>query len=137
MNHYRRTLKKYKERKSRSGCPFCDDQTIENAIFENELFYIVPNLTKYDLWELHNVEDHLLIIPKSHVEELVDLEDEARISIFNKIIDYEKKGYSFYARGVGFIKRSVKHQHTHLIKVNNKKPRVAFFLSFPYFLFKK
>jgi hypothetical protein len=55
----------------------------------------------------------------------------------DQVAKYEAKGYSVYARGVGFVKRSVKHQHTHLIKVTNKKPKIALFLQSPYYLLKK
>jgi hypothetical protein len=39
----------------------------------------------------------------------------------NVVAEYERQSYSIYAREVGFIKRSVRYQHTHLIKVTNKK----------------
>jgi len=137
MNHYRKTIHKYRKRQNGDGCPFCDQEAIDSAIFENEHIYIVPNLTKYDLWELHDVEDHLLVIPKAHVETLSELSTEERLAIMDQLADYEARGYNIYARGVGFMKRSVKHQHTHLIKASNKKPRVAIFLQRPYYLLKK
>ena len=130
-------MHKYKDRQSSSGCPFCNPDTVDSAIYEDRLIYIVPNLTQYDLWELHDVKDHLLIIPKRHVNKLSGLKPEERHSIIDKAAEYEAKGYSIYARGVGFSKRSVKHQHTHLIKVSNKKPRLAIFSQSPYFLFKR
>jgi hypothetical protein len=55
----------------------------------------------------------------------------------DQVAEYEANGYNVYARGVGFAHRSVNHQHTHLIKVTNKKPRLAVFLQSPYYLFKK
>jgi diadenosine tetraphosphate (Ap4A) HIT family hydrolase len=137
MNHYRKTIHKYKRRQQSEGCPFCKPDVVANAVFENELVYIVPNLTQYDLWELHDVEDHLLLIPKRHVEALGELGQDERLAIMDVAAEYEGNGYSIYARGVGFVKRSIKHQHTHLIKVSNKKPRLALFLRQPYFLFKK
>lgn len=137
MNHYRKTIHKYKRRQRSEGCPFCSPDTVSSAIFENDLIYIVPNLTQYDLWELHDVEDHLLIIPKRHVETLGELSSPERLAVMDQAAGYEAKGYSIYARGVGFVKRSVEHQHTHLIKVTNKKPKIAIFLQSPYFLLKK
>lgn len=137
MNHYRKTIHKYKSRQRIGGCPFCDPDTISNAVFEDDLIYIVPNLTQYDLWELHDVEDHLLIVPKRHVETLSELTNAEKLAVMDRAAEYEAKGYSIYARGVGFVKRSVKHQHTHLIKVTNKKPRIAIFLQSPYYLLKK
>lgn len=137
MNHYRNTFRKYTSRQKSEGCPFCSQNTIVNAVFENDLIYIVPNLTQYDLWELHDVEDHLLIIPKRHIEILGELTDTEKQAIMDQAAKYEAKGYSIYARGAGFIKRSIKHQHTHLIKAKNKKPKLAIFLRSPYFLLKK
>jgi diadenosine tetraphosphate (Ap4A) HIT family hydrolase len=137
MNHYRKTIHKYKSRQKSEGCPFCAAATVSGAVFENDLIYIVPNLTQYDLWELHDVEDHLLVIPKRHVEALEDLTSAERLAIIDQAAEYEAKGYNIYARGTGFIKRSVKHQHTHLIKVSNKKPKFSLFLQSPYYLLKK
>lgn len=137
MNHYRKTIHKYKSRQRSRGCPFCSPDTVASAIFENELIYIVANLTQYDLWELHDVEDHLLIIPKRHVETLGELSRAERLAVMDQAAKYEANGYSIYARGVGFVKRSVKHQHTHLIKVTNRKPKIAIFLQSPYYLLKK
>lgn len=137
MNHYRKTIHKYKSSQRIDGCPFCSPDTVSSAVFENELLYIVPNLTQYDLWELHDVEDHLLIVPKRHIEALSELSSTERLAIMDRAAEFESKGYSIYARGVGFVKRSVKHQHTHLIKVKNKKPKIALFLQSPYYLLKK
>jgi diadenosine tetraphosphate (Ap4A) HIT family hydrolase len=119
-----------------SVCPFCDPKTIANAIFENEHIYIVPNLTQYDLWELHDVTDHLLVIPRRHTKALSELDQAERLAIIEACAQYEAKSYSLYARGTGVAGRSVDHQHTHLIKVVDRPPRVAFFWRKPYFLFK-
>lgn len=79
----------------------------------------------------------LLLIPKRHVEALNELDEAERLAVMNQAAEYETKGYNVYARGVGFVKRSVSHQHTHLIKTTNRQPRIAIFLKLPYFLFKK
>lgn len=137
VNHRRKTIQKYRSRQKTQTCPFCSANTLASAVYKDESIYIVPNLTKYDLWELHDVVDHLLIIPKRHVETLGELTNKEQLAIMDCVADYEAKGYSIYARGVGFVKRSVKHQHTHLIKTSNKKPRLAIFLQKPYYLLKK
>lgn len=137
MNHYRKTMSQYISRQKNDECPFCNALTLSNVIFENDLIYIIPNLTKYDLWELHDVEDHLLIVPKRHIETLGELSEKEKVAIMDKAAEYEAMGYSIYARGVGFIRRSVKHQHTHLIKVKNKSPKIAIFIRSPYYLFKR
>ena len=121
----------------RGDCPFCDPTTVAHAVSANEFVYVVPNLTKYDLWELHDVEEHLMIIPRRHVETLEELSKDERLAVMDEAALYEAKGYNVYARGSGFIKRSVKHQHTHLIKVSNKRPKMALMITKPYFFAKK
>lgn len=137
MNHYRKTIHKYRRRQDKVNCPFCLDSTVANAVDSDELIYVVPNLTQYDLWELYDVEDHLLIIPRRHVEALEELTKAERLAVIDAAAAYEAEGYSIYARGVGFVNRSVKHQHTHLIKTNNRRPKIALFLQWPYFVFKR
>jgi diadenosine tetraphosphate (Ap4A) HIT family hydrolase len=137
MNHYRKTKKLHTKRGGRSGCPFCREDTLQSAVYEDKYIYVAPNLTEYDLWELHDVEEHLLVMPKRHVENLNELTKHEKMALIDVLAEYESKGYSAYARGVGFVKRSVKHQHTHLIKVSNKEPKFALFFSRPYFLCKK
>ena len=135
--HYRKTRKQYENNKKKSGCPFCDAARREEILFENDDVFIVHNLTKYDVWELHDVHEHLLVIPKRHVESLKELTDTEKLALTNVIADYESRGYSIYARGVGFARRSVAHQHTHLIKADNKDPKFSLFIKKPYFLIKK
>lgn len=137
MNHYRSTKKLHTQRRGRAGCPFCREDTLAEAIYKNKNVYVVPNLTKYDLWELHDVEEHLLVMPRRHVENLAELNKAEKEALMKVFADYEARGYSVYARGVGYVKRSVKHQHTHLIKVSNTEPKRAFFSSKPYFLYKR
>jgi hypothetical protein len=93
-------------------------------------------LTPYDLWELHEVIDHLLIVPKRHAINTKDLTERERLAIMDIISDYESNGYNVYTRGVGSATRSVDHYHTHLIKTGHKKPRLAFYLRKPYLLVK-
>lgn len=135
--HYRKTRKTYEQHKKKTGCPFCEAARREKIVYEDDLIFVVHNLTKYDLWELHNVHEHLLVIPKRHVESLNELTDTEKLALMNYIADYETRGYSVYARGVGFVRRSVMHQHTHLIKTDNKDPKFSLFIKKPYLLIKK
>lgn len=137
MHHYRTTLQRYNVHLPRGACPFCDAATLANAIYEDDTVYIVPNITQYDLWEMHDVEDHLLVIPKRHVESLASMTIDEHVAVMSQAARYEQEGYNVYARGVGFVTRSVPHQHTHLIKASNKHPRAAFFLQKPYVLIKR
>lgn len=129
-------MKRYRQRQRVEGCPFCNEATLKRAVEETTHAYVVPNLTQYDLWEAHNVTDHLLVIPKRHVTSLSELNEKERLEIMDIVARYEPQGYNVYARGVGFVNKSVEHQHTHLIKVTNKKPWLTLFLRKPYFLWK-
>ncbi len=136
MHHYRKTIKKYLERRKVPECPFCDSATLAKAVRETDAAYVVPNLTKYDIWEGHDVLDHLLVVPKRHVKSIRELTEAERLEIIDIIADYEDQNYSAYARGVGSATRSVEHQHTHLIKLHPKGPRLTLYLHKPYFLIK-
>jgi hypothetical protein len=48
------------------------------------------------------------------------------------ISEYEAKGYNIYARGHGNVSRSVKHQHTHLIKLVDKPAKLILYAKKPY-----
>ena len=136
MNHSRKARKIYNKRRSFEDCPFCGRALKEKGLIEFKYSYIVPNLTKYDFWELYDVVDHLLLLPKRHVQHLNELNDSEKLEIISKIAEYEANGYSVYARSQDFNARSEEHQHTHLIKTTNKKMKMALFIDNPYFLFK-
>jgi diadenosine tetraphosphate (Ap4A) HIT family hydrolase len=143
MRHYRKTVKEYikntaKDRQ-RAICTFCHELTGDkpNVIAENDTMFIIPNRVSYDMFEGQRVADHLMVLPKRHVEMMADFTDAEKRDQMSIMADYEKEGYDIYARGVGNIARSVKHQHTHLIKTVNKRARFIFFLDKPYILLDK
>lgn len=136
MQHYRKTRKKYLERKTSAQiCPFCDPETLAKKVEDYAHAYVVPNLTKYDLWELNDVTEHLLLVPKRHVHSLGELTANERAETMDIIADYEAQGYNVYARSPDSVHRSVPHQHTHFIKIKHKPARGAIFLRKPYLLF--
>lgn len=139
MHHYRSKRQSYsrlnQSDKQRGECTFCTDETLPGRVIEDsETMYIIPNRTQYDMFEGLRVHDHLMIIPKRHVETIDDLTKEEKLAMVDVVGKYESQGYSVYARGVGSISRSVKHQHTHLIKLRNIRPKFIFFVRRPYFL---
>ncbi len=97
-----------------SGCPFCEDGTQEK-ILENETAYLTYSIAPYH-------PDHLLIVPRKHVEHLLDLST-------NEIKDIEalqknaleilsKLGYSnisIMVRDGARTGKSVSHLHYHVI----------------------
>lgn len=142
MHHYRKNRQSYaklnRSDKLRGECTFCTDTTLlDRVVRTTKTMYLMPNRTYYDMFEGLQVEDHLMIIPQRHVETIDDFSPDEKIDMMDVIGEFERQGYSVYARGVGSISRSVKHQHTHLIKLRNKRPRVIFFLRRPYFLLRK
>ena len=136
MYHLPRTYKRYKQGlRPTTICPFCDPAEIDYRLQEQtEHAYIMPNKVVYDVWEHHRVLDHLLLIPKRHVGVMNELNDAELLDIARLMAKYEAAGYSVYARSNINPRRSVKHQHTHLIKIAAKHPRLSFYLRKPYIL---
>jgi hypothetical protein len=145
MRHYRKTIKTYSKLnandKQLAGCSYCNDY--KNKTFkmvrEGRTMLIVHNRVSYDMFEGQRVTENLMVIPKRHVETLADFTDEEKLEHMAILGQYEKQCYDVYARGVGNVTRSMLHQHTHLIKMENvsKFPKVLLFISKPYFLFYK
>lgn len=98
--------------------------------------FVIPNRVSYDIFEGRRVEDHLMIIPKRHLTSFDQFTDEEVLEMMRTTAEYEKNGYNVYARGWGNVSRSVKHQHTHLIKTDSKLTRAIFYTRKPYFLIK-
>jgi diadenosine tetraphosphate (Ap4A) HIT family hydrolase len=136
--HRRKTYKLYQQRKKLLGCPFCDPAEISYRIREETPhFYVILNNPPYFIWEHHHVLEHLLVIPKRHVDTLNDFSD-AELLEYGRITGrYETKDYSIYARSDTSPRRSVTHQHTHLIKIDRTQPRFSLYIRKPYILFHK
>ena len=140
MYHYRRSRKVYAKHNKNDahveGCTFCIDETRVKAIDENEHAYIVRNRVSYDVFEGKEVLEHLLLVPKRHVESLAELKNDEKIAILDMMGKYEMDGYSVYARSVDSSTRSVKHQHTHLLKQKQSQARLLVYIKKPYTLIK-
>ncbi len=136
MFHYRKTRKIYKSYPKPKVCNFCDPETLKNIIHETPYSYIVPNRVFYDVWEMHNVTDHLLLMPKRHVHTFSELTDGEKLDIMHLVGEYESKEYNVYARASKNKQRSVSHQHTHLIKTHHKPARISLTIRRPYLLIK-
>lgn len=111
----------------------------ERAATVEDLHYciVVKARFSYDLWEFQNVVEHLMILPKRHIVSLSELEPHERLELFDTACRYEGDGYNLYARAPGSVRRTVPaHQHTHLIKTDNKKPRGGIYLEKPYLTIK-
>lgn len=137
MYHSRAKRKDYhKTIRNTKSCPFCDYAEPNQIVKSTKYSYIVPIKHKYDIWENHSVLDHLLVIPKRHVKSLTNLNNDEKLDAINLYSEYEKQGYNIYGRGKGAVRRTVEHQHTHLIKLDPKQPKMSVFINKPYFLLK-
>jgi diadenosine tetraphosphate (Ap4A) HIT family hydrolase len=139
MQHYRKTYKKQylafnAGDRASSGCTFCKEVGGAKIVQETETMFVIPNRVAYDMFEGRRVIDHLMVIPKHHRTTIRDFTDKEKIDQMTIIGQYEPDGYNVYARGVRSISRSVDHQHTHLIKLTNDKPKFIFFAEKPHIL---
>lgn len=137
MYHYRKKFKQYKSYPKTIECQFCGPEMSGRQLSDRlQHAWLVKNRTFYDIWEMQDVEDHLMVIPKRHVTQLSELNTDERLEIMQVLADYEVMGYNIYARGVASNRRSQHHQHTHLIKIKNKTPKFLIHIRKPYFLWK-
>lgn len=136
MFHYRKTHKHYRSFPRPAVCSFCDDDIAARAVRQTEHALVIPNRVSYDVWEMRDVVDHLMIVPRLHVENLAALSDAAKLDVMQLIGEYEQKGYNIYARATTSTVRSVPHQHTHLIKTGHKHARATLTVAKPYMLVK-
>lgn len=98
-----------------SFCAFHSDHH-EQVLLTLDHVHVVRNIYAYKTWDGCPVEDHLMIVPRRHVVGLTELNQEERDEWFQYAEVYEKLGYSVYARAPKNSRKSVVHQHTHLIK---------------------
>lgn len=141
MHHFRKTWRTYESHKNadllRSDCTLCLERNRDTVVYMGSTMYVVKNRVQYDMFEGRRVEDHLLVMPKLHKESAADFTDDERQELMIIIGEYEGKGYNFYGRGVGSLTRSVKHQHTHLIKLVPKRPKFIVVVNKPYLVLSK
>ena len=84
MYHYRKTRHKYAKLnsgdKKSTACTFCNEVAIgTNITAENETMFLIPNRVSYDVFEGRGVTEHYMVIPKRHVETVVDFTDQEKI----------------------------------------------------------
>jgi diadenosine tetraphosphate (Ap4A) HIT family hydrolase len=127
---YKRHLKADKIK----GCPFCEmEPGHKQFVRQTKFLKVVRNRVPYSLWDNQQVLEHLMIVPKKHTDKLGELGDAAAIEFIKLIDEYESAGYNIYARAVNSSNRSVKHQHTHLMKLAGKEVNFLFMLRKPWY----
>lgn len=123
---------KYLKKLDRSVCQFC--KLPRKQIAERyKLFLVIRNIFGYEIWDSSKVAEHLMILPKRHITTKSDFTDEEKAEFMDIITDYEGKGYNLYSRGHNSHMKSVLHQHSHLIKLqDNSRVNYFFFNQNPY-----
>lgn len=91
-------------------CPFCEPT--EKIIEETDLFIVLPNKFPYP-----KTKNHILVCPKRHIKDWIELTTEELVDIRNIISKYMKENYILLGREFAHNKgASVYHLHIHLIK---------------------
>ena len=104
------------------SCDFCEfTQGMAPVIEDLGVVWIINNIFPYDNWDGFRVVDHLLIVPKRHIESIADFSDQELSEFAEAIKRYESNGYAVYARPPINAAKSVPHQHTHLLKLSDKQ----------------
>ena len=124
--------RKHQRQTNTATCSFCtvdagDDQFVRSTAY----FKIIRNKFPYDFWDGQGIADHLMIVPRRHTTDLSEMEDKEKIEYFDLISEYEKRGYSFFARSPTTITKSIPHQHTHLIKSDRQLKSFVLLLKKP------
>lgn len=130
------TVKYYKYRLTdhfKTDCIFCnlgpgDEQFVE----ETKSFMIIKNIFAYSIWDNQDVEHHLMVVPKRHIDSINDLSRNEAVEFVDIVGSYESRGYNIWARAPQSIVKSVAHQHTHLIKPGQTNKSFIFYLKKPY-----
>jgi diadenosine tetraphosphate (Ap4A) HIT family hydrolase len=133
LYRYRKSFKKFNKEPRTDVCAFCELETDREIVEQTQHAIVLHNKFPYDLWELIDVTEHLMVIPKRHVKSLSELDDAELLDLMRVIAAYESKNYNVYARSIDSVMRSVPlHQHTHLINTSGKPPKAAFYFKKPH-----
>lgn len=101
------------------GCPFCNvlgQKTIQSSSKAGH-FFIIKNIYKYDVWDNRQVSEHLLLIPKRHIDGLSALTKAEFADYNSELVKADREGYEVFTRPSGGETKTVDHLHTHLIKI--------------------
>ncbi len=133
----RKQEKKYSRYKKNvahnEGCDFCQiDESFQHHVRNTKSFKIFQNIFPYSVWDDQDVQEHLLMAPKRHIDTLGDLDANEAVEYVNLIASYETQGYNIYMRPPQSEVKTVPHQHTHLIKPLPKTHNMLFVLRKPY-----
>jgi diadenosine tetraphosphate (Ap4A) HIT family hydrolase len=118
---------------NRSACVFCEIvKGHPEYVSETKSFKIIKNAFSYSSWDDQDVLDHLMIVPKNHIDTLSHLSTTESKEFVELISHYESSGYNVWARAAQTVRKSVVHQHTHLIKPGRRVRKFLFYIARPY-----
>jgi len=129
-----KVYKKHTVKTQKAGvCEFCKitagkDQFVE----ETKSFKVIKNIFPYTYWDYRRVIEHLMIVPKKHIDTLDDITESEAAEYLQLLGGYESRGYDVFARAPDSVSRSVPHQHMHLIKPEKKPVRFLLYIKRPY-----
>jgi diadenosine tetraphosphate (Ap4A) HIT family hydrolase len=117
------------------GCDFCRiSEGDAQFVTATRSFKVIHNRFPYAEWDGQKVTDHLMVVPKAHIDSLVHFTPQQASEYLTLIGTYEANGYHVYARAVKSAVRSIAHQHTHLIQGASKPRWFMLYLNKPYIL---
>lgn len=133
---HERVYRKYRKNLAGKDCDFCDvGPHHAQFVGETKSFKIIRNKFPYSTWDVQDVADHLMLVPKKHIDHLAALSPIEAQEYMTIISQYELQGYSVYARAPNSKAKSVVHQHTHFIKTRGPIKRAWFGFQKPYIQF--
>ncbi len=119
-------------------CAFCAyADTPEDVTAHYNSFFVVKNIFPYAVWDGCHVTEHLLLVPRRHVESLSELDTNEGTEYLRLVSELESQGYAIYSRPAGSAGKSIPHQHTHLIKIDNKRIKTLYYNFMPHILWFK
>lgn len=130
-----KTYTTYLANNQSKACEFCalgdgDSQFIAATPH----FKIVKNIFSYDMWDSCGIEEQIMLLPKKHYVSLSEFTPAELQEYAAQLATFDKQGYSIYLRAPTAVTKSVIHQHTHFIKLDNKRKKLVVYLKKPHFL---
>ncbi len=113
-------------------CIFCRLDTGSELVRETKSYRIIKNLFGYSLWDGQGVTDHLLIVPKKHTDTLSALTRDETIEFMDIVSSYELQGYDYFGRAPLSNRKTVVHQHTHLVKLDRLSKKFLLYTKKPH-----
>lgn len=118
---YQKAYNAYRSGNPALGCQFCDfvngGEQIQRTF---QHFWVVINIFPYYIWDSSRVLEHLMLVPKRHVDSIADFDHDERLEYVAIMMEYESSGYNIYSRTHASGQKSVAHQHTHFIKIGKQ-----------------